>query len=176
MWFGVSHTQLTVLNGCLDPLQIISCLLKVTMNSNTTDQERLLPHPEEIKEKTYENTLQNCISSSNMVNAYNAVNLMRIKLNFKACPFWMASEISREVQKYFLVAGAASLILLDMTYWGSSHCDFQSLVGLQATHSYILSILEWDFQVFKCMCCEGVRWIGHWWNFKKAERKWKTQV
>lgn len=94
MWFGVSHTQLTVLNGCLDPLQIISCLLKVMMNSNTTDQERLLPHPEEIKEKTCENTLQNCVSTSNMVNAYNAVNLMRIKLNFKACPFWMASEIS----------------------------------------------------------------------------------
>lgn len=136
MWFGVSHTQLTVLNGCLDPLQIISCLLKVTMNSNTTDQERLLPHPEEIKEKTYENTLQNCVSSSNMVNAYNAVNLMRIKLNFKACPFWMASEISREVQKYFLVAGAASLIhdlLRFFSLWFS-------ILGGPASYTFIYSL------------------------------------
>lgn len=85
---------------------------------------------------------------------------MRISLSFKACPFWMASEISWEEQKYLLVARAASLILLDMTYWGSSHSDFLSLVGLQAKHSYILHDLEWDFQVFKCMCCEEVLWIG----------------
>lgn len=94
---------------------------------------------------------------------------MRIKLSFKTCLFWMASEISWEVQKYLLGARAASLILLDMTYWGSSHSDFLSLVGLQVKHAYILHNPEWDFQVFKCMCCEEVLWIGYGQDFKKAD-------
>lgn len=51
----------------------------------------------------------------------------------------MAPEISWEVQKYLLVARAASLILLDTTYCGSSQCDFLSLVGLQEKHPHIFS-------------------------------------
>lgn len=101
---------------------------------------------------------------------------MGISLSSRACPFWMASEISEEVQKYLPVAGAAFLILLDMTYWGSSHSDFfLSLVGRQAKHSDILHDLEWDFQVFKCMYGEEVLWIGCWQNFKQRENR-KTEM
>lgn len=113
------------------------------------------------------------VSSSNVDAICNAGNLMGISLSFKACPFWMASEISWEVQKYLPVARAASLILLDTTFWGSSHSDFLSLVGRQAKHSYILHDLEWDFQVLKCMCCEEVLRIGCWQNFKQiGEKVW----
>lgn len=57
---------------------------------------------------------------------------MGISLSFKACPFWMAEEITLEVQKYLPVAGAAVLILLDTTYRGYSQSDFLSLQGQQA--------------------------------------------
>lgn len=100
------------------------------------------PWSDKSRKKTDENPFEDYSSSPNMVAIYNTVNLMRISLTFKACPCWMASEISWEVQKYLLLAVVASLILLDMTYWGPSHSDFQSLQGLEAKHSYILRDLE----------------------------------
>lgn len=55
-----------------------------------------------------------------MLAIYNAVNLMRISLNiffFKACPFseWPQKYLGK-CRNILPVAGAASLILPDMTY------------------------------------------------------------
>lgn len=77
---------------------------------------------------------------------------MRISLNiffFKACPFseWPQKYLGK-CRNILPVTGAASLILPDMTYWGSSHTDFLSAVGLRAKHPHILHHLEWDFQRF----------------------------
>lgn len=152
---GVSWTQPTVQNECvLIPQRSFSASWRWRWILTPLTRGGPLPHPEVTEEKTGENASQDCVSSSNTVFTYNAVNVT----SFKARPLWTASEIS------WNTCWCPELPLSSLWTWRTEVLltHFLSLAGLRAKHPYILHHLDGDFQVFKCMCCEEALWTSYW--------------